>query len=487
MSDITKVKIRMYKTGTGDCFALKFYKGNAIKFRMMIDGGTWSGKVDKLSEYVEDLKSFLGENLDVLVVTHEHKDHVHLFDVCEDLFTDGSFSVDSIWMAWTEDDKSKKIAKWKKEFGQKKMALAAATQRVKKLVDDPDYKKSVERNYNGVEIFKARKNYSETLQDFAELHFSVNKGGYTGGLKGMENVKKKIKKGKIEYWRPGDIVENNEKLSGVKFYVLGPPEDIASVKKEKGRKGSGDTYEHNKDLEKNNAFAAAIMNAENGFKDIPFKYSFVDEGKQQHEQYGRDTEDWRRIDNDWLYSSGMFALRMNSATNNLSLAIAIEIGDSGKVLLFPGDAEFGSWASWHNVEWSNKPSNGKHFTEDLLNRTVFYKVAHHLSQNGTAKELGMKMLNNTNLNVMATLDYDVISSRWTGTMPNRDLLKDIIVQTKGRFIVMNEKDLFYDLDNKVPLSEKILEERKKMTKEEQDEFNKSYVDHRLYHELTINF
>ena len=84
-----------------------------------------------------------------------------------------------------------------------------------------------------------------------------------------------------------------------------------------------------------------------------------------------------------------FALRMNGLTNNLSLALAFEFMDSKKVMLFPGDAEFGSWASWHRIKWDEKGADGKHYTEDLLNRTVFYKVAHHLSHNGQPKDLGL--------------------------------------------------------------------------------------------------
>ncbi len=106
-------------------------------------------------------------------------------------------------------------------------------------------------------------------------------------------------------------------------------------------------------------------------------------------------------------------------TNNLSLALAIGFEDSGRVMLFPGDAEYGSWASWHKINWT-EPSRtpGTHLTEDLLNRTVFYKVAHHLSHNGTAQRLGLEMMRAPDLAAMATLDYSVISNGWTTTMPN---------------------------------------------------------------------
>ena len=87
----------------------------------------------------------------------------------------------------------------------------------------------------------------------------------------------------------------------------------------------------------------------------------------------------------------------------------------------------------------NQPcKNGKgHFTEDLLSRTVFYKVSHHLSHHGTAERLGMAMLTHPDLAAMATLDYHVISANWQNTMPNRALLRDLLKQTRGRLMVMN--------------------------------------------------
>jgi len=37
------------------------------------------------------------------------------------------------------------------------------------------------------------------------------------------------------------------------------------------------------------------------------------------------------------------ALQLDNDTNNTSVALAIEFTDSGKVLLFPADAQVGSW------------------------------------------------------------------------------------------------------------------------------------------------
>ena len=75
-SKISKVAIRMYRLGTGDCFTLKFYKGNRISFRMMIDCGCWKRSFDEIRPFIKELIRNMGGKLDVLVVTHEHMDHV---------------------------------------------------------------------------------------------------------------------------------------------------------------------------------------------------------------------------------------------------------------------------------------------------------------------------------------------------------------------------------------------------------------------------
>ena len=173
-------------------------------------------------------------------------------------------------------------------------------------------------------------------------------------------------------------------------------------------------------------------------------------------------------------------------TNNLSLALAIEFEDSGRVMLFPGDAEYGSWASWHKINWT-EPSRtpGKHLTEDLLNRTVFYKVAHHLSHNGTAQRLGLEMMKDPDLAAMATLDYSVISSGWTTTMPNRAILAELLTRTKGRLMVMNEKDLFFDRENQIPLAGRIKSARSQMSTKIKTDFARDYVEDPLYLQYTV--
>ncbi|MDB5198718.1 MAG: hypothetical protein JWO92_681 [Chitinophagaceae bacterium] len=483
---ITHVDIRMYRMGTGDCFALIFYAGDTSMYKMMIDCGVWQGKQDHLEKYVLDLKEYLGSEIDVLVVTHQHKDHVYVFEACSELFTK-NFKAREIWMGWPENDKSTKVKQWKKQYGEKKAALAMASEKLKSAVDSQDFKNQFALEAGGLGILAAKQSFASVVQNFTDLHVSSGKQ-VKEDLEGMRIVKEEIEAGEIKYFSPGDIIDNIEKATGIRFLVLGPPLLYEQVKVEEGK--DGESYSHNKELAKSDAFAAAISSGgQSSYDVLAFDNSYAT-NEAEHSmaaRYRNKDNAWRNIDYDWLNSAGSLALRMNSITNNLSLVLALEFKDSGRVVLLPGDAEYGSWASWHNIKWNEKSRDEKKpFMEDLLNRTVFYKVAHHLSHHGTAKKLGMEMMTNKDLVAMATLDYDVISNTWTSTMPNSDLIKALLNQTKGRIMITNEKGLFYDAKKTTPLTSKIQEARKMMSKAETKEFEKYYVEEPLYYQYTIH-
>jgi hypothetical protein len=478
----------MYRMGTGDCFAIKFYSKSRHPFKVLIDAGAWSGSQQKLEPYIQDLKSYLEDYADVMIITHEHKDHVHAFDVCEELFTDGHFNVGEIWMAWTENEQARKVKEWKEKYGQKKKALAMAADTLKKALDSDEYKKQFDGNQHGLDQLAARNNFSEVLNGFADLHMPAAANGvYKGGLKGMEVAKNNIIKKEIKDFSPGDIITDLDGMDGMKMYVFGPPKLYEDIKKEAG--GEGASYRHNKILEESGAFGAAVINAFEGGATSDEVMPFDDQYTLTTvhpitSQYNN--ADWRKIDVDWLYSAGSLALRMNSLTNNLSLALAFEFTDSGKVILFPGDAEYGSWASWHNIPWDEKGRDGKTpLTEDLLNRTVFYKVAHHLSHNGTAQKQGLEMMKSRDLAAMATLDYDTISSGWKSTMPNRELIGELLSRTKGRLMIMNEEGLYYDFHNKIPMSQKVTEARNRMSAAEKKKFTTAMQETDLYIQYTV--
>jgi beta-lactamase superfamily II metal-dependent hydrolase len=471
----------MYKMGTGDCFTVKFLKGGKVSFKMMIDCGCWSGTKERLEPFLEELKQDVEGKLDVLVVTHEHKDHVLGFERGKDLFTDEAFQVGRVWMAWTEKDGDDKIEQWKNDYGQKKRSLAAAAKELSDVVVRPDFTNQFTGSHEEAGLSARRQEFAKVLTGFAELHATKQ---YVEALAGMAVVKDEIAGDNVSYFEPGHVIENVLGLEGVRIFVLGPPTVYDDIKQEEGP--AGQAYEHNDQLEDTDAFAAAVdaFDGANSSRPLPFDDYYVSDKSRDQAAYNDPQEVWRRIDYDWLFSAGSLALRMNSMTNNLSLVLAIEFIQSGKVLLFPGDAEFGSWRSWHQIDWETKVE--KLTTEKLLNRVVFYKVAHHLSHHGTARSIGLDMMTHPELIAMATLDYDVIPPGWMSTMPNVGIIKDLLKRTKGRTIIMNTKELPFDRRHNTLLAPKIKEYRKRMTVEERKAFEKSLEDSKHFISLTLD-
>src|SRR5258705_9806070 len=95
-----KLLIRLYDVGLGDCIYCRIPKAqkSGRDFHILIDCGTLSS-TEYLSKAIKTLKTLLPSiggkrHVDLLVVTHEHKDHMTGFGM--DLW--GELSFGAIWM-----------------------------------------------------------------------------------------------------------------------------------------------------------------------------------------------------------------------------------------------------------------------------------------------------------------------------------------------------------------------------------------------------
>src|SRR4029077_17368589 len=81
---------------------------------------------------------------------------------------------------------------------------------------------------------------------------------------------------------------------------------------------------------------------------------------------------WRQIETEWLTSASPLSLQLDRDTNHTSLALAIELLPSGKVLLFAAEPEESRWLSSHSREWLREGEPGGPATPvtvvDLLHR-----------------------------------------------------------------------------------------------------------------------
>ena len=282
---------------------------------------------------------------------------------------------------------------------------------------------------------------------------------------------------KPRYCEPGDHPIAIPELPGIRFWILGPPKDEKLIKKSNPGKhdaygldaGSGgsqallvsaltrnmgtdpdDVQLQEDSIEEpfDSVYAIPMARAEH----VPFfekrYYGESGDGGIDEKDTSVDIRDqsWRRIDSMWMEASETMALQLDSATNNTSLALAIEIIATGEILLFPGDAQAGNWLSWQDLKWEiddpKHPESDKKIQvtgPDLLARTTFYKVGHHGSHNATLKAKGLELMVNDNLIAMIPVDHDMaVKKRW-GRMPLPDLVDRIKEKTHGRVLRIDDK------------------------------------------------
>jgi glyoxylase-like metal-dependent hydrolase (beta-lactamase superfamily II) len=77
-----RASVRMYRQGLGDCFLITLPKQDGNLWRMLIDCGVILGTQDvndRMREAIANIVEDTGGRVDVLVITHEHYDHVAAF------------------------------------------------------------------------------------------------------------------------------------------------------------------------------------------------------------------------------------------------------------------------------------------------------------------------------------------------------------------------------------------------------------------------
>ncbi len=439
---VSSINVRMYRAGTGDFFLLQFKKGRSVSFKMMIDCGCINGGKDDFDPLVKDLKKITGGTIDLLVVSHEHADHMNGFEKCKDLFD--KFKFKKVWFAWTEDKENRFANSIRANNSKMAMALNSATQKLGAYLDTGHFDKQFKNELKGDFMLDGKKHFIQSLAGLNALN--VVKTNIPGSpMPTMEDllIEYNIIKPdtEVEFLEPGEVKGDFVAAKGIKFYVLGPPKEMKHL--------SNDADNYTKREKKSTtefAFLSAL--AEDGVESeasqLPFEseYESIDKNDPIQQLYSNGNE-WRKIDSDWLLGAGSIALKLEKNINNTSLALAIQFEDSEKVLLFPGDSELDNWESWHTgLEWPVK-INGKtenKNAEYFLNNTVLYKVGHHLSQNGTAKANGLEMMGNKDFAAMVTLDFNKIQSGWLNTMPNDLIGAELIRKTKGNVFFIGDRN-----------------------------------------------
>jgi hypothetical protein len=100
-----EIIVRMYRQGLGDCFLLAVPAGESKAKYILVDCGVHKRQDNgpaRLTQVLNDLVVATGSQIDVVVATHEHADHLSGFVQKDSPFLSGKLHIGEVWLAWTE-------------------------------------------------------------------------------------------------------------------------------------------------------------------------------------------------------------------------------------------------------------------------------------------------------------------------------------------------------------------------------------------------
>ena len=335
------VTVRMYNVGFGDSFLLTF-PGSPPR-RVLVDCGSHSSGPgplpigDVAARIVEDVTGADGvPKIDVVVATHRHRDHVSGFSspVWKDV------RVGEVWMPWTEDPADPAATRIRNAQSSGAAKLHAAL----RLSGAPDH--LLDLVSNSLTNEKAMATLHEGFDGKPARHFLPKRGAERKPF-------------------------SSASLPGVTVHLLGPSRDAGVVRDMEPPAGKG---------------YLRLAGGDGGEgAGLPFRRHWAMTPKEFDATAAfahlRLSEKYRRaVDALGEDDDLAVAVALDAAVNGTSLMLLFEVGKA--FLLFPGDAQWGTW----NAVLSDPAS------AELLKKTAFYKVGHHGSHNATPREFVEKDL-----------------------------------------------------------------------------------------------
>lgn len=464
------------------------------------------GTKDQAALVVNDifatLRSRAGSNgrptLDVLAVTHEHYDHLSGFTLNWDQWQSPELDIKQLWMAWTENPTDQGSIAVKQALGAKEKAVRLAAKATAAIPADAMGLRGTmaQQEIEGLLAFLGPEAGDSLAAD----------GGRKTNADTLAMLKRKAGDNAIRYLEPGMVIEVDRPEAktkalgpGLRTYVLGPPRNIDRLKKDAPTKGEGkEVYLARNEMalaiggtalrmmarhpaagevgdHALGAAPAAPVDADlmKASSDSPFArphhqpyiYDGLNPDGDLPQLPGESVNRWamrmlyergrhqddqrmaanRRIDGEWVAGAEALAMKLDSDTNNTSLVLAFELPDADRrVLLFAADAQVGNWLSWGDQGYPAEPKAGEtqQAVDQLLARTVFYKVGHHGSHNATARDRGLKLMTHPELTAAIPVVEAVARIQGPGKktpgkgwhMPYEPMYEDLKHRTKGRIV-----------------------------------------------------
>lgn len=455
------VAIRMYRLGLGDCFLLAMAGNKGAPVYMLIDCGVHpaqQGGRQNMALVFEDLVRATGGHLHLVVVTHEHADHVSGFMQQAKRFSNGDLTIDRLWLAWTESDQDADAVRMRRAKVAAHQAIEAALQKLEPRAGAVPAMTSLRQRLAAatalfdVEPYEGDKEPSrcETVALLAGARGSRERNASNSVLALL-----KRQAAQVEFLDADDRPIPVPGTAAVRAYVLGPPrEDVLLNGSDLAVGDRHETYLNS--AIGLHSFSAAILQGlgetpdSDGYGEIayPFdrryrrSYEWASQQPFFQTNYafnGSTHQPWRQIECDWLRAAEEIAVHLDRHINNSSLVLALELGEPGHgpVLLFVGDAQVGNWLSWRNLRWRiNGLSLG---VPDLLRRTLVYKTGHHASHHATLRrddqgqEYGLELMPD-GLIALMPVDQEAATQLPGWNMPCSKLYQVLKRKTRGNIL-----------------------------------------------------
>ncbi|MEA2685497.1 MAG: hypothetical protein QOE93_692 [Actinomycetota bacterium] len=398
----SRVTVRMYNVGFGDCFLVQLHGAEGERPRaVLIDCGRHSGTLedapdfwDVVRQVVIDLPKVKGRPaIDVLVMTHRHRDHVHGFSKGEPW---ENVQVGEVWMPWTEND-ADPVAKALRE-----LQHDAATRSYHALLTlRPGLSPAREIALNSI----TNQSAMTTLRGFkCPVRYLPDP------LRPQATVVRGT--GRDDLGLPADVI----------VHVLGPSRDKKTITTLDPPAGAAYLQLVPADPgEPEDATAQDVPAPWGGDWDLDadkFKDKVGPAASLLNRDFLDDVERAAATDAEGL------AMSVDKALNGTSLVLLFEIGD--QFLLFPGDAQWGTWqAMLADKEWMTN-----------LKKVTFLKVGHHGSHNATPVEFVEKCL--TNAKAMISVSPTVYDSKGWKQIPKKELMEAMRLKHRVGLLVRSD-------------------------------------------------
>jgi len=324
-----RIRVRAYQVQFGDCFLVTVPDGKTTR-HLLVDFGSapgTSGTKESFRRIGENITQETGGHLDVLVMTHEHLDHMEGFYAERGILD--KMTIDHIWMSlpsrpdyYTKYTKAKILKKIRADANR----LTALLLRNRTALA-PSFRALLRNNLSNLDRI-------DYLREMGK------KNGHT----------------RIHYLARGHSL-GRKPFRSIKGRVLAPEKDVS-------------IYYGGPHADALTRLAATLDAAAGGGATEAWSFPGV---KRVEAPPNLSRTDWERL-RETIQGGAVEAMRtIDKAQNNTSLVFQLEIGN--KRLLFPGDAELESW------EVMAKKS------AKYLKPVDFLKVSHHGSHNGTPMDL----------------------------------------------------------------------------------------------------